>query len=170
MTAPSILIRPITADDWARYRDIRLQMLAEIPIAFTETVATVQRRDEAAWRSRLALSGGVRLVAIDADADRWAGTMGVMMSNAPDVEGALLVGVYVDPDYRGVARGVTDALIGAVEAWAAERSTTLTLHVHEDNRHARSAYRRLGFAETGTTIPYPLDPRARELEMVKVLR
>jgi ribosomal protein S18 acetylase RimI-like enzyme len=45
----------------------------------------------------------------------------------------------------------------------------LVLEVHEDNARARAAYRRLGFAETGATRPYPLPPGGAELEMARPL-
>jgi ribosomal protein S18 acetylase RimI-like enzyme len=163
-------IRPILEQDWAEYRAIRLKMLAEIPLAFGETLHTAERRTEAAWRARVQpVGGGIRLVAVDESNGRWAGTMGGVRSGGPGVSGAVLVGVYVDPDYRGASRGVTDALLAAVEDWARESSTTLTLRVHEENSRARSAYRRRGFEENGRTAPYPLDPSQRELEMVKPL-
>lgn len=169
VASPWITIRPILESDWADYRDFRLQMLAEIPIAFGETLATARARSEAGWRSRTRLRGGVRLVAIDERSGRWAGTMGGLIEAQRGLLGALLVGVYVDPAYRGRSAGVTDALLDAVEEWARPLSRTLALHVHEDNARARAAYRHRGFRDTGTTIPYVLDPATREVEMAKAL-
>jgi GNAT superfamily N-acetyltransferase len=94
----------------------------------------------------------------------WIGTMGAYFP----VPGAdpVLVGVYVSPDFRGSAAGVTDALLDGVEAWVREQGhTALTLEVHEKNPRARAYYDRRGFTLTGRTLPYPLDPSGRELEL-----
>ena len=73
------------------------------------------------------------------------------------------------PDFRGSHIGLTDALLGAIEDWARAESNQLTLHVHEDNARARTAYKRRGFELTGHTVAYNLDPTKSELEMVKQL-
>ena len=81
-----------------------------------------------------------------------------------------LVAVYVAPDARGAAAGVTDALLAPIEEWARERGSGLLLEVNEENPRAIAAYRKRGFTETGRSRPYPLDPSLRELEMRKPLR
>ncbi|MDM4764202.1 GNAT family N-acetyltransferase [Galbitalea sp. SE-J8] len=167
MTASSLVIRAIGAEDWAAYRDARLRMLAEVPIAFTDTLERARQRGQRAWRERVPLAGGVRFAAIDDGA--WVGTMGVLRAVSGRERVATLVGVWVAPERRGSAHGVTDALFAAVEDWAVRLSPVLTLFVHEDNARARAAYARRGFVETGATTPYPLDPSALELEMAKRL-
>ena len=67
-----------------------------------------------------------------------------------------LLGVYVDPAYRG--RGLLGRFTQAAEQWARERGLgALSLWVHEDNARARAAYARLGFRPTGVTAD-ELDP------------
>ena len=80
-----------------------------------------------------------------------------------------LVAVYVAPDVRGTASGVTDGLLARVERWAAQHGDQLRLEVNELNGRAIEAYRRRGFVMTGRTSPYPLSPPSLELEMVKQL-
>ena len=84
--------------------------------------------------------------------------------------GPLLVGVYVAPDYRGDAIGVTRLLLEAVEDWAREHGDTLRLEVHEDNPRARRFYEKRGFTLTGRSREYELEPGGLELEMIKPLR
>ena len=151
-----------TADDWERVRDLRLEMLADTPLAFIETLETAHGHSEQEWRMR-----GARgtLVAVDDATGRWVGSAGVVMSDGAP----LLVGVYVAPSHRGREFGVLAALVALIEDWSRANGGTLALHVHEDNPRARRAYERLGFTLTGATFPYELDATQREFEMVKVL-
>jgi GNAT superfamily N-acetyltransferase len=171
-------IRPTTEDDWQDVRTLRLEMLADTPIAFAETREHALDQPESEWSMRGArgvTDHGTSLVAIAADG-RWIGAMAgydaAAAAGADDADttaSPLLVGVYVAPDFRGAGAGVTDALLAGVEAWARTRADTLALHVHEDNARAIAAYERRGFERTDVTIPYNLDPAKVELEMVKRL-
>jgi ribosomal protein S18 acetylase RimI-like enzyme len=81
---------------------------------------------------------------------------------------AWLAGVYVAPAYRG--QGLLAELAQHCAAWGRQQAATvLRLEVHEDNARARTAYARLGFAETGDRKPYPLDPAREELLMQRPL-
>jgi len=165
----TIVIRSIVEDDWRDYRDIRLKMLAEIPIAFGETLDAARRVSERGWRARASrgtAGGAVRFTAIVESTGEWVGTMGGFLS-PEDVNRAVLVGVYVVPDYRGSATGVTDALIARVERWATAFGDSLLLHVHADNSRAIAAYEKRGWKRTGVTIPYALHHSQEEFEMVK---
>ncbi len=161
MTAFSV--REMEEQDWIRLRTIRLEMLADTPIAYLETLETAQRHPVEHWRRQArARPNAVKLVAEDADG-RWLGTMaGVLAGGRPT-----LVAVYVAPGFRGADAGVTDALLTGVERWAAGHGDRLRLEVNERNGRAVEAYRRRGFVLTGRTTPYPLDPPSLELEMVK---
>jgi GNAT superfamily N-acetyltransferase len=169
MRRPELVIRTTREEDWREVRDLRLEMLRDTPIAFGDTLERALTFHEAEWRTR-ARRGESReqtaLVAIEGD--RWVGTMGCYVPDA--ATGPLLVGVYVTPDRRGAAAGITDALLDEIERWAAERAETLRLEVHEDNARARRSYERRGFAYTGHRRPYELEPGGLELEMVKRLR
>jgi ribosomal protein S18 acetylase RimI-like enzyme len=162
-------IRPTTAGDWERVRDLRLEMLRDTPSAYLESVQDALRHDEREWRMRGGRgesASGTSLVAIDADG-RWVGAMGGWVPDA--AAGPLLVGVYVAPTHRGREAGIADALLDAIETWAGEHGPTLRLEVHEGNHRARAFYERRGYEPTGESRPYPLDPRQRELEMIRVL-
>ena len=169
MTELEFLIRSTVDDDWREIRELRLEMSRDTPTAYTETLETALGHDEAEWRmrgARGASENGIAIAAI-AESGRWIGTMAGFVPD-PDT-GPILVGVYVSPDFRGSTVGLTDALLMSVESWARTESAQLTLHVHEDNIRASTAYERRGFVVTGHTVEYNLDPTKKELEMVKTL-
>lgn len=172
MTAPDdapIAIRRVTEDDWPQVRAIRLEMLRDTPSAYLETVEQAEAADEDQWRfrARRGQSGrtSTQLVAETADGT-WVATMACFV-DAPGQ--GQVVGVYVAADQRGT--GLASRLLDAVRRWAGQEAglTRLRLLVHEDNPRARAFYRREGFAETGNTEPYALDPAQREIEMAMSL-
>lgn len=165
MTA-SFMVREVEERDWVRLRALRLEMLADTPIAYLETRETAETHPVSHWqRHARGRPNSIKLVAELADG-RWVGTMtGIVAEGTPT-----LVAVYVAPDVRGAAAGVTDALLRGIERWAAQHGDQLRLEVNELNGRAVEAYRRRGFVPTGRTTPYPLDPPSLELEMVKALR
>ena len=168
MNTAAFSVRPTAESDWRHIRELRLEMISDTPTAYTETLDDALARDEAHWRMRGKRGTddhGIAVVAID-DSGRWIGAMGGFVD---ETVGALLVGVYVTPDFRGREAGVLDALLTAVEAWARTEGGRLTLHVHEDNARAMASYERRGFTFSGHAIPYNLDPSKNELEMVKEL-
>jgi GNAT superfamily N-acetyltransferase len=159
-------VREVEERDWVRLRALRLEMLADTPIAYLETLETAEAHPTSHWkRNARGRPGGLKLVA-ELEDGRWVGTMtGIIAEGVPT-----LVAVYVAPDVRGAAAGVTDGLLAAIERWAAQHGDQLRLEVNELNGRAVEAYRRRGFVLTGRTTPYPLDPPSLELEMVKPLR
>lgn len=165
-----VTIRPTTENDWQRVRDLRLEMLADTPKAYIETLETALSHDESEWRTRGERgesATGTSLVAETADG-RWVGVMAGYLPD--DVVGPLLVGVYVAPGARGRAAGVADRLLARVQKWARKHGDALTLHVHEDNPRAIAFYTARGFVADGVRIPYPLAEGEWELQMVKRLR
>ena len=173
-TQPSFILQAITEADWAESRALRLEMIADTPHAYLETLADAEARTDDEWRARAArntLPGSTGLAAVATEGERaghWIGTMSAYLPEGG--EGALLVGVYVTPSWRGVAAGVSDALLTGIEEWAAQHGDVLTLEVHQDSIAARRFYKRRGFEETGRVLPYPLNPKQLEFEMAKPLR
>jgi GNAT superfamily N-acetyltransferase len=169
MRRTDFVIRTTNEDDWQAVRALRLEMLRDYPLAYGETLGHALIVDEAGWRlraSRGTRPGQTSIVAIDGE--RWVGHMGGYIPDA--TSGPLLVGVYVAPDYRGDATGVSRLLLDAVEDWARLHGATLRLEVHEDNPRARRFYEKLGFTLTGRTREYELPPGGLELEMIKRIR
>jgi GNAT superfamily N-acetyltransferase len=162
-------IRRTREADWQSVRALRLEMLQDTPTAFSESIDNALAMDEAAWRARARRddrAGSTSVVAITNDGT-WAGTMSAYIPDADT--GPVLAAVYVRPAFRGRANGVADQLLDVVEAWATDHGDTLRLLVHADNRRGRSFYERRGYAVTGRTEPYHLDPRRQELEMIRHL-
>lgn len=139
-------VRVLTEDDWPIWRELRLAALAEAPYAFGSRLADWQGDGdrEERWRNRLRLPGSYNLIAsVD---DQPAGMVsGVATADAGVLE---LISLWVSPAARG--RGVGDALIAAVDAWAARTDAhTLRLAVVARNVHATALYERHGFRDTG---------------------
>ena len=150
-----ITIRP---EQWVEFRDIRLRMLADAPIAFGETLEHAQAASEANWLARVARATQPDRTAVAAldDAGTWVGTMSAYLSE-PGV--ATVAAVWVAPEHRGAQAGVSDLLMDAITDWArTARATALRLAVHEDNARALAYFERAGFSATGDTQPYELEP------------
>lgn len=160
----SVRIRRVTPAEWREYREIRLRMLADTPMAYGETVASASTLPDDEWRRRAERGeepGNVTLVAVD-DAGVW---VGMMRGQVSAEHGPMLAGVFVDPSVRGSASGVADALLDGIVSWAGAEGTTLALEVHAENERAIRFYARRGFAATGRTQPFPLPPYGHEIEM-----
>ena len=161
----AVTIRSTTEHDWEQVRTLRLEALADTPLAFGEHLVDAEKHGEAEWRRRGARGTNehsTHVVAIDEDG-RWVGTMaGYVDRSVP-----MLVGVYVSPSVRGT--GVAEALLAGIEEWALTEGDMLLLHVHEENARARAFYERRGFVATGRTVPYPLAPDELEVEMSRTL-
>jgi GNAT superfamily N-acetyltransferase len=157
----------INESNWAQLRDVRLEMLADTPLAYVERLAEAQAHGEDEWRfraRRAASPGSIGVAAVESGSDRFIAVM--HGATFRDDGRPLLVSVYVAPGYRGREHGVADALLDRVEAWArAEGHAELYLQVHESNQRAIGFYRRRGYVCTGVTEPYPLDESQTELEM-----
>lgn len=180
MPSDFTLHRP-SEDDWAAIRDLRLRAVTDTPIAFLETREQALAVDEEGWRSRArrnVAEDSTQVVAIAPDG-RWIGSMicfvsqgspGYIADPRPGPPRANLVGVFVDPKWRGDA-GVTDSLLGEIARWAADEKglTQLYLHVNERNPRAIRSYEKRGFAATGVIDGLPGDPDDREVEMVATL-
>lgn len=174
MTPRNFSLHAINESDWAAVRDLRLEMIANTPHAYLETLAAATAHGEEEWRMRAArnaLPGSFGLAAVSSEDDsagHWIGTMAAYLPEG--TVGALLVGVYVSPEWRGSSAGVADALLDGIEEWAIQRGPMLTLEVHQDSVAARRFYKRRGFEETGVAVPYPLNTSQLEFEMAKTLQ
>jgi GNAT superfamily N-acetyltransferase len=169
-----------TEDDWAEVRELRVRMVTDTPIAFLESREQALARTEQQWRDRIreqAEAGSFRVVAVS-PTGRWVGTMacfltdgspGYVIDRRPGPRRANLVGVFVDPEWRGDA-GVADALLHAVVDWVREQGLVeLYLHVGDINARARRYYEKRGFHETGVVDATAEQPGMGEVEMVATL-
>jgi RimJ/RimL family protein N-acetyltransferase len=160
-------VHRITPADAARMRALRLEMLADSPLAFLETVAQAAARPHEDFRRRIMqASTGRSLAQFVADPGRRARLIGHAGGTVLPEDGhtTVVFAVYITPSWRGT--GVLADLIDAVAEWSrAVGRPELMLEVVVGNDRAVRAYERLGFADTGVRVPHPVNPALTELQM-----
>jgi GNAT superfamily N-acetyltransferase len=176
------VIRSIRSDEWAKVKELRLAALRDpvAHLAFLETYEDAAAKSDAFWKERAAgaAEGATerqQIVVVGEDGV-WAGSVTVLVEEAGsrdpfgsvvELSQAHLVGVFVRPEHRGSAAGVTRALFDAALEWAwgigLER---VRLFVHEKNARAEAFYRKAGFVPTGGTTEVPGAPGELEVEFV----
>ena len=160
-------VHRVTLDDAARMRALRLEMLADSPLAFLETLAQAAARPHEAFRQRVAQAargGGLaQFVADPGGRARLIGHAGgTVLPEEPDV--TVIFAVYVTAEHRGGK--VLAELVEAVAAWSrANGRDRLMLEVVAGNARAVRAYEKLGFEDTGERVPHPVLPALTELRM-----
>jgi GNAT superfamily N-acetyltransferase len=167
-TAAAATVRRITVADTARVRALRLEMLADTPLAFLETLAQAAARPHAEYRRRAAqfAAGDERAQFIAERDGRVVGQVGGLFLPAVDVATTVVFAVYVTPTCRG--SGVLELLIDAVAAWSrAAGRPRLLLEVVTGNARALRAYQRIGFTDTGKRQPHPTISGLTELVMTR---
>jgi ribosomal protein S18 acetylase RimI-like enzyme len=159
-------VRRIRPADAGRMRALRLEMLADTPLAFLETIADAAARPHAQFTQRIAsTSTGSRTAQFVADpgAGPFVGHAGGTVT-PDDPSLTVIFAVYVTPTWRG--RGLVAALIDEVAAWSrAAGRPELLLEVVVGNDRAVRAYERIGFVDTGVRVPHPTIPVLTELHM-----
>ncbi len=159
------VVRRVTLDDVGMARALRLEMLADAPLAFIETIDQAAARPHAQFRARLSqhISGPLQAQFV-AEADgRLVGQAGGYAP--PGTDGVTLIfAVYLSPQWRGT--GLLARLVDAVADWSrAAGRPTLELEVVLGNERAMRAYRRLGFVDTGLRARHPTIPVLTEMKM-----
>jgi len=155
---PGPVVRRLEPDDWDLARALRLAALTADPRCFGEAYDAAAARDEGAWRAQL--EDTAAWFAAYCDSSAGASPVGLAVFYPTDTypDGAPQLGaMWVEQAWR--RRGVAAALAAAVhDAARATGATAVGLWVTAGNDAARSAYRRLGYRETGATKPAPRDP------------
>jgi len=152
------VIRPATLADTARVRALRLEMLADAPLAFIERLDEAAGRPHTQFRERLAERvsdpDAVHLIA-DADSRIVAQAGALALPGVPGV--SLIYAVFISAPWRGT--GLLDRLLDQVGAWSrAAGRPTLELEVVTSNARAIRAYGRVGFVDTGVRSRHPTIP------------
>lgn len=173
LPGPVVRLRSTREEDWRSVRALRLRNAADNPISYGATLAVTESMTEDDWRLRARRGTGAdttSVVALDTRG-RWAGMMSAQQ-HAPDGPGALLTGVYVEPDHRGRAGGVSAVLVAEVTAWATLRAEQLRLWVDAgpEGSRARAFYERQGFRPTGRRQPLGGGFVGEQIEMTSALR
>ncbi|MFJ4210992.1 GNAT family N-acetyltransferase [Paenarthrobacter sp. NPDC089675] len=169
-------IRKLAGADWELLKSVRLEMLADTPMAYIESLASARRQTDSQWQERASAMSAADSVTWVADEGTAGSKLRALMRvvikhpQTPDRPlQAMLISVYVAPEYRGV--GLADRLLqrSVVSATEDLSAGILELGVHQDNARALAFYRRHGFHLTGASKPYPQDRSKLELTMERVL-
>ena len=138
------LVRVLTADDWAVWREVRLRSLLESPGAFGSTYEGELGFTEQFWRARLGDPEAVSVLAFQDGAPIGMG------AGFQDLPGHLhVVAMWVAPQARG--QRVAHLVLDALRSWADERRLLLHLDVYTANEAARRTYEAYGCLPTGAT-------------------
>lgn len=166
-TTQPLTVHRVTPGDAARMRALRLEMLADSPLAFLETLEQAASRPHEDYRRRIAQASSgdllAQFVAGPPEGGRLIGHAGgVVLTDEP---GATVVfAVYLTPAWRG--RGMLGVLVDTVAEWSLSLGRReLMLEVVVGNDRAVRAYERLGFTDTGVRVPHPVIPGLQELQM-----
>jgi len=158
-------VHRVTPDDAGRMRALRLEMLADSPLAFLETLAQAAARPHDDYRRRIAQAAAGRSLAqfvADPGGPLIGHAGGTVLPEDPAA--TVVFAVYVTPARRGT--GVLADLVEAVADWSRECGRDeLMLEVVVGNDRAVRAYERLGFADTGVRVRHPVIPALTELQM-----
>lgn len=161
-------VRRVKDADYATVFSLRLEMLADTPLAYLDTVAEHVARPASVWRDRIAGAAQgperAQFLAIGEKGHLLGQAIGITYDQFPG--STVVVGVYVRPAARGGE--VLAGLIGAVAEWSrAHERETLVLEVVEGNGRAERAYQKLGFVRTGRRVPHPVLPGLYEFAMAR---
>jgi GNAT superfamily N-acetyltransferase len=145
----NISIRPLSADDLAAYRALRLDALKSSPGSFSASLEQEEAMPDAEMMTRVVPAApGLSLGAYR------EGRLGGMAAYVPAVSAkmrhkAYMVAVYVDAPMRGTGTG--RRLVEAIVGHARTQKVILQCTVAAHNTVARSLYHRVGF------VPYGLE-------------
>jgi ribosomal protein S18 acetylase RimI-like enzyme len=158
----------ITPSSAMEYKAIRLTALQDSPTAFGSTYAREVGLSDADWVARAGNLSGERAIGLLAfDSKVPCGIAAVFIDQENQAK-AVLVSMWVAPTHR--RHGVGRLLIDSIVAWCSDRRVeALQLMVTSSNESAIEFYKRIGFAMTGNTEPYPNDPALFEYEMCRRL-
>jgi ribosomal protein S18 acetylase RimI-like enzyme len=161
-----IMLEPITLENIALFKKVRLRALQDTPNAFGSTYAKECQLSDVDWIKRaIRWNGetGIGFLALDGGVP--CGIAGSVLDQA-DVTRAHLLSMWTAPAHR--RRGIGSRLVNEIVGWARQRGVrVLQLMVTSHNEPAISLYEHLGFIRTGRTEPYPNDPSLIEYEMLR---
>jgi RimJ/RimL family protein N-acetyltransferase len=146
-----LVIRPTTLEDAAAFRELRLNGLREIPIAFGSDYESSAARPYEHWQERVRRGAGDEN-GVCYVADARGALVGITaLWREEDIKlrhSAFVVSVYVHPEWRGM--GLATALIEACLAYAQQLGLRIVkLSVNTTNAAAIRRYLSLGFSIYG---------------------
>ena len=149
LASAALSLRPLTTEDAAAYRALRLRALAEFPDAFTSSAAEEANSPEDWVARRLREREGHMMLGAFVG-DELAGTAGLeRRPRAKENHKALLYGMFVAPEHGGrhIGREMVDEVLRIARTWPGLEQITLT--VTRTNDRARRLYAEAGFITFG---------------------
>lgn len=146
-----VIIRLAQETDAPNYRVLRLEALKNHPEAFSSDYESNLSKPMSYWEERLRAQRTdttVRMYIAESEGSL-IGMCGIVRENSPKVKhSALIISVYVQPEWRGLRIG--DGLITACVDWArTEQIRVVKLAVVTTNAPAIRCYARCGFQVYG---------------------
>ncbi|GIE79988.1 N-acetyltransferase [Actinoplanes philippinensis] len=158
-------VRRVTPEDAGRMRALRLEMLADSPLAFLETLAQAAARPHESYRQRIRQSSegpDTAQFIVDPGGPLIGHAGGTTVPGEPSC--TVIFAVYLTPAHRGGK--LLGQLVEAVADWSsAAGRDELMLEVVCGNDRAVRAYEKLGFTDTGVRLPHPTVRALTELQM-----
>ena len=153
-------IRVVEVRDATIVSRLIVEMLADSPLAFGETLLEAQSRTDQDWHEFVQhlIEPPLRTALLAYDTE---GACGFICVNSAIREAlpntAIVSRLWVAPRQRG--SGLGRRLMDVVTGWAQEKHAGLVgLGVTEMNIHAMQFYQHLGYTDTGMRFPWPPDP------------
>jgi GNAT superfamily N-acetyltransferase len=163
-------VRALAPDEWGRLKAIRLEALADSPLAYTTTLDEASRFPDSVWQERASGSAhGLEQITMIGVDGRKTVAMGVGLLRRNRRHSLVaIVSVYVSPEYR--RSGTGGAVMRGIEAWARRNGADATsLWVVDDNERARVFYESLGYRATLDRQRITVPPVRWETRFVKRL-
>lgn len=146
-----LTLRTVTANDAQAVRDLRLQGLIECPGIFGTAPVEIDGIDWNDFTAKATGTGDQAIFVIEREGQLVAMTGCIHPTRIKDRHAALIWGVYIIPEFRGLR--LVGQLITAAYEWARTKGVTIVrLTVVTTNKNAIAAYKRCGFEITGTDI------------------
>jgi ribosomal protein S18 acetylase RimI-like enzyme len=139
------MIRQLTADDFQKWKALRLEAVKLNPESFGESLENVQKQDEA-WFDDSLKKGTTFSYEVDGEMVGLIGTFPMQPGNLK--HRAVLFGLYVRPEYR--SKGVASALVERVVGYVKPKHEQIHLTVTTNNKAATALYKKHGFIVYGT--------------------
>lgn len=148
-----ISIRPIAAQEWQKYRDVRLRALKDAPDAFGSTWEREVLLSDENWSARIAAATKSRnnQAFFAVNGEQVHGLIWAQISEQPS-DIASLYQMWVDPAARGL--GIGRLLLTKALAWARNNGARhVQLGVTVADSPALKLYTSQGFLAAGATEP-----------------
>lgn len=163
MSNTTLTIRRCVLADWNELRTIRLEALADTPVAYGSTFDECNRWSDEQWMN----AASQRLFFL---AQRDGDVVGMVSGGFNDFHPGTrwLYGMYVTPSARG--SDTASRLVETVCDWARdEGASEVYLHVTSIVTRALTFYEKVGFRLTGDSFAMDRDPSLTLITMVRDL-